>query len=121
MLPGKFFLSGKFLKKDAKRKYLPLRKTHYKTEPLLKILNISGQSGIFPDSLEDSQTVLKIFRQFERQSERLSYSLGNFLDSLEDFPKVCKILRQSGRFSDSLEDFQTVLKIFQQSVRCTEC
>ena len=140
LLPGKFFLSGKFFNKCKKmpfKKPIKKRKAAVKNiEYIRTVWKMSRQSGRFPDCLEDLQTVWKISRQSGRFPDSVEHfqtiwkifgqylkfldllqdfraCLGNALDSLEDFPKVWKILRQSGRFPDGLEYFQTVLKISQ--------
>ena len=74
LLPGKFFPVRKVFQKNA-QKIFAFQKTHSaKKASSKKILNISGQSGRFPDSLEDLKRVWKI----SRQSKRLPDSLKNF-------------------------------------------
>ena len=103
MLPGKFSVVRKVFQKHATYNF-KFRKSFQKKSLQSKILNIFGQSGRFPESLEDFQTVWKIFRQ----STRFPDGLENALDSLENFQAVWKIPDESGRFSDSLEHFRQV-------------
>ena len=109
LLPGKCLRSGNFFKE--KNIKFAIKKSFQKKRLQSNILNISGQSGIFPDSQENSRKVWKISGQY-----------GRFPDIVEDFRPVremlwtvWKITGYSGKFRDSMEDFQTVLTISGQS------
>ena len=80
---------------------------------------LSGQSGRFPDSLEDFEDSWKFAMgwRISRQFKIFQHILETISDSLEDFRTVWTIFQVLRRFPDSLEDFRTVLNISGQPGR----
>ena len=86
-------------------------------------MNISGQSGRFPDSLEDFLTVWKIFwtvweisgesRRYIQTSLKIFQQSGRFPKRVEDFWTVCRISRFTSNWNSSRQygRYQTGKKI----------
>ena len=66
-------------------------------ESFQTVWKISRQSGKFPDDVESSQLVQKVFQ-----------IVWNFFDSVESFQIVWRLSSRSGKFPDGLESFLIV-------------